>query len=171
MRDITTAQVLTMYESIRYGEIMKAERAPIIDFILAHRNCDRFTVCELGEELMGKDAYHAKFKYWSGAEADFRTMEAREMTGRLTQALRKLCKMGVLERHEEKDKTKLIEFECDGYVYCDRNGNQLPEQVELKLADGTPIMINVEDITGVKRTWGRVTRKVYPKVVYYTFVK
>ena len=170
MHDITTAQVLTMYEAIRYGETMKAERAPIIDFILAHRNCDRFTVCELGEELMGKDAYHAKFKYRSGIEADYRTMEAREVTGWLTQALRKLCKMGVVERHEEKDMTKTIEIECDGYTYYDKNGNVLPEQVEVTLADGTKITIDTYNIKDVRRVYGTVKQKIHPKVTYYTFI-
>ena len=169
MRDITTAQVLTMYESIRYGEMMKAERAPIIDFILAHRNCDRFTVCELGEELMGTEKYHEKYRYHNGQEAGFRTGKAREVTCILTQALRKLCKMGVLKRHEETDMTKTIEVECDGYIYYDKDGNVLPEQVEVTLADGTKITIDTYSIKDVRRVYGTTTQKIHPKIAYYTF--
>lgn len=169
--NVTTNEVLRQYVPIRMAETLKNYYTPYIEFILKHADCDRVTVCELGEELMSKEKYHEKYKYCSGVTADYRTYEAREVTGVLTQALRKLCIMGVMERHEEKDKTRLIEFETEGYIYCDEDGNVLPEQVELKLADGHTITIDASSIKGVHSVWGKTTKKVHPKISYYTFVK
>ena len=120
---------------------------------------------------MGAEKYHEKQRYYNGELADYRTYEAREVTGVLTQALRKLCKMGVLTHHEEKDMTKLIEIETEDYIYFDREGHQLPEEVELKLANGSTITIDASNIKGVRSTWGKTTKKVHPKISYYTFNK
>lgn len=168
---ITTNEVLNQYVPIRNAQTLRNYYTPYIDFILKHTNCDRISVRELGEELMGKENYHKKYMYMNGEPASFRTTEAREVTGVLTQALRKLCNMGVLERHEEKDMTTQIDIEVDGYVYYDQNGYQLPEQVELKLADGHTITIDASSIKGVKSSWGKVIKQIHPKIVYYTFNK
>lgn len=166
---ITTEVVLNQYTPIKEAERIKAEKTPYIDFILQHASCERISVCQLGEELMGADKYHEKYKYRSGQEADYRTIEAREVTGVLTQALRKLCKLGVLTRHEEKDKSHLIEIECEGYAYFDADGHQLPDEINVTTVDGTAITISARFLPGVRARFGMCKKKVYPKLVYYTF--
>lgn len=168
---ITTEVVLNQYTPIKEAERIKAEKTPYIDFILQHTGCDRISVCQLGEELMGADKYHEKHRYYNGQEANFRTYEAREVTGVLTQALRKLCKMGVLTRHEEKDKSHLIEIECEDWAYFDANGHQLPDKIDVITVDGITVQIGAQYLPGVQARFGMCKKKVYPKLVYYTFTK
>ena len=167
----TVNEVLNCYVPIRFAETLRKFYTPYIEFILKHANCDRISVKELGEELMGVEKYHEKFKYRSGEEADFRTSEALEVTGTLTQALRKLCQMGVLTRHEEKDKSHLIEIECEDYAYFDSEGNQLPDRINVTTADGTVIQVSAQFLPNVEERFGKCKKKVYPKLVYYTFNK
>ena len=171
MREVTVNEVLNQYAPIKVAENLRNFYTPYIEFILKHSNCDRISVRELGEELMGVEKYHEKHRYCNGQEADFRTYEAREATGTLTQALRKLCKMGVLTRHEEKDKSRLIEIECEDYAYFDHEGHQLPDKIDVTTADGTVIQIDARFLPGIEERFGMCKKKVYPKLVYYTFNK
>lgn len=169
--NVTVNEVLRQYVPILTAEHLKVFYTPYIEFILKHADCDRISVRELGEELMGVEKYHEKHRYYDGELADFRTYEAREVTGVLTQALRKLCKMGVLTRHEEKDKSHLIEIECEDYAYFDKEGHQLPDKIDVTTADGTVIQIGAQFLPGVEERFGMCKKKVYPKLVYYTFNK
>lgn len=171
MREVTVNEVLNQYAPIYVAERVKIEKTPYIEFILKHMGAEKLTVRELGEELMGVEKYHEKHHYYNGQEADFRTFEAREVTGVLTQALRKLCKMGVLTRHEEKDKSHLIEIECEDYAYFDKKGHQLPDRIDVTTADGTVIQIEARFLPDVEERYGMCKKKVYPKLVYYTFNK
>lgn len=171
MREVTVNEVLNRYAPIYVAERVKTEKTPYIEFILKHRGAEKLTVRELGEELMGVEKYHEKYRYYNGQEADFRTCEAREVTGVLTQALRKLCMMGVLTRHEEKDKSHLIEIECEDYAYFDREGHQLPNKIDVTTMDGITIQISAQFLPGVEERFGMCKKKVYPKLVYYTFNK
>jgi hypothetical protein len=168
---VTTNAVLNTYVPISRAEKLKKFYTPYIEFIIKHMNRDRITVRELGEELLGKEAYHAKYVWPNGEEADFRTAQARTTTGILTQALRKLCKMGVLTRHEEKDKSHLIEIECEDYAFFDKDGHQLPDEVDVTTADGTILHISARFLPNVEERFGKCKKKVYPKIVYYTFNK
>lgn len=168
---VTTNEVLNQYVPIRHAEVLRDFYTPYIDFILKHADCDRISVRELGEELMGVEAYHEKFRYANGEESDYRTFQAREVTGTLTQALRKLCKMGVLTRHEEKDKSQLIEFECEDFAFFDQEGHQLPNEIDVTTVDGTIIRISTRFLPNVEERYGMCKKRVYPKVVYYTFNK
>ena len=107
--------VLNQYVLVRIAKYFIHDGIPVIEKILAHSKDDRLTVCALGEEIMGKEAYHQKYVWYNGKEASFRINEARALTGYITQALRKLCAMGVLTRHEEVDESKFIEFETEDY--------------------------------------------------------
>ena len=171
MRKVTVNDVLNQYSPIYIAEEVRAEKTPYIEFILKHMGAEKLTVRELGEELMGVEEYHKKFRYANGHESDLRTYEAREVTGVLTQALRKLCKMGVLTRHEEKDKSHLIEIECEDFAYFDEDGHQLPDKIDVTTADGTVIQIGARFLPGVEERFGMCKKKVYPKLVYYTFNK
>lgn len=171
MREVTVNEVLNQYVPIKVAENLRNFYTPYIEFILKHSDCDRISVRELGEELMGIEKYHEKHRYYNGQEADFRTCEAREVTGTLTQALRKLCKMGVLTRHEEKDKSHLIEIECEDYAYFDKDGHQLPDKIDVTTVDGTVIQIDARFLPNVQVRFGMCKKKVYPKLVYYTFNK
>lgn len=161
--------VLNQYVLVRNAKNFIHDRIPVIEKILAHSKDDRLTVCALGEEIMGKEAYHQKYVWHNGKEASFRINEARALTGYITQALRKLCAMGVLTRHEEVDESKFIEFETEDYYYTDANGNKLPDSMEVTLADGRRITISPNSIPGAQRKWGKFMRKVHPKISYYTF--
>lgn len=171
MCEVTVNDVLNQYTPIYFAERLKAEKTPYIEFILKHMGVEKLTVRELGEELMGVEKYHEKYRYLNGQEADFRTLKAREVTGVLTQALRKLCKMGVLTRHEEKDKSHLIEIECEDYAFFDKNGHQLPDKIDVTTVDGTIIQISTRLLPDVEERFGMCKKKVYPKLVYYTFNK
>lgn len=171
MREVTVNEVLNQYAPIYVAERIKTEKTPYIEFILKHIGAEKLTVRELGEELMGAEKYHEKYRYHNGQEAGFRTGKAREVTGTLTQALRKLCKMGVLTRHEEKDKSRLIEIECEDYAYFDKEGHQLPDKIDVTTIDGITIKIDVRFLPGVEERFGMCKKKVYPKLVYYTFNK
>lgn len=171
MHEVTVNDVLNQYAPIYVAERVKTEKTPYIEFILKHMGAEKLTVRELGEELMGVEKYHEKHRYYNGQEADYRTMKAREVTGVLTQALRKLCKMGVLTRHEEKDRSHLIEIECEDYAYFDREGHQLPDRIDVTTADGTVIQISAQYLPNVEQRFGMCKKKVYPKLVYYTFNK
>lgn len=168
---VTTNAILNTYVPISRAEELKKFYTPYIEFIIKHMNRDRITVRELGEELLGKEAYHAKYVWSNGEEADFRTAQARTTTGVLTQALRKLCKMGVLTRHEEKDKSHLIEIECEDYAFFDKDGHQLPDEIDVTTADGTILHIGAQFLPNVECRFGKCKKKVYPKIVYYTFNK
>ena len=161
--------VLNQYVLVRGARYFIHEHTPVIEKILAHSKDDRLTVCSLGEEIMGKEAYHQKYVWRNGEEASFRTSEATRMTGYLTQALRKLCAMGVLTRHEGVDESKFVEFETEDYYYADADGNKLPDSMEVTLADGRKITISPHSIPGVQRKYGKFMRKVHPKISYYTF--
>ena len=168
---VTINEVLNQYAPIRQAKVLRNFYTPYIDFILKHADRDRISVRELGEELMGAEKYHEKHRYANGEEADFRTFEAREVTGTLTQALRKLCLMGVLTRHEEKDKSQLIEVECEDYAFFDQEGHQLPNEIDVTTADGAIIQISTRLLPNVEERFGKCKKKVYPKIVYYTFNK
>lgn len=171
MREVTVNEVLNQYTPIQNAETLRNFYTPYIEFILKHADCDRISVRELGEEMMGVEKYHEKYRYYNGQESDLRTFEAREVTGTLTQALRKLCKMGVLTRHEEKDKSRLIEIECEDYAYFDKEGHQLPNKIDVTTVDGITIQIGTQFLPGVEERFGMCKKKVYPKLVYYTFNK
>lgn len=161
--------VLNQYMLVKSAKYFIRNHTPIIEKILAHSKDERLTVCALGEEIMGKEAYHQKYVWRNGEEASFRVDEARTLTGYLTQALRKLCAMGVLTRHEETDESRFIEFETEDYYYADANGNKLPDSMEVTLADGRRITISSNSIPGAQRKYGKFMRKVHPKISYYTF--
>lgn len=169
MREVTVNEVLNQYVPIRVAERIKEEKTPYIDFILSHRNCDRISVRELGEELIGVEKYHEKRRYYDGVESDYRSFEALTVTSTLTQALRKLCKMGVMTRHEEKDMSRLVEYECEDYVYFDKEGHQLPDKIDVIAIDGTILQISTQFLPGVQRRLGMCKKKAHPKIVYYTF--
>lgn len=171
MREVTVNEVLNQYVPIKVAEYLRNFYTPYIEFILKHSDCDRISVRELGEELMGVEKYHEKHRYYNGQEASFRTLEAREVTGTLTQALRKLCKMGVLTYHKEKDMSTLIEIECEDYAYFDREGHQLPNEIEVTLIDGSTIKISASLLPGVEERFGMMKKKVHPMLAYYTFNK
>lgn len=171
MREVTVNEVLNQYVPIKVAENLRNFYTPYIEFILKHSDCDRISVRELGEELMGVEKYHEKHRYYNGQEAGFRTFEAREVTGTLTQALRKLCKMGVLTYHKEKDMSTLIEIECEDYAYFDREGHQLPNEIEVTLIDGSTIKISASLLPGVEERFGMMKKKVHPMLAYYTFNK
>ena len=162
-------KVLNQYVLVRDAKYFIHDHTPVIEKILAHSKDDRLTVCALGEEIMGEEAYHQKYIWHNGKEASFRTEEARTMTGYITQALRKLCAMGILTRHEEIDESKFIEFETEDYYYVDVDGNKLPDSIEATLADGRKVTVYANNIPGAKRKYGRFMRKVHPKIAYYTF--
>ena len=167
---ITYDCVLRQYEVVARADRFIQDHIPIVQQVLAHQGKnERLTVCSIGEEIMGKDAYHEKYVYKWGEEANFRTYEARELTGVLTQIFRKLCLMGVMERHEYRDTEHPIEIETEDWIYYDREGNQLPEEIELTLVDGRTIKIAAESISGVRRKLGPCKQKIYPKMSYYTF--
>lgn len=166
MYEVTVNDVLNQYAPIYRAERFKTEKTPYIELILKHMGAEKLTVRELGEELMGVEKYHEKHPYYSG-----RTFEACEVTGALTQALRKLCKMGVLTRHEEKDRSRLIEIECEDYAYFDKDGHQLPNKIDVTTADGTVIQIDARFLPDVEERFGMCKKKVHPKLVYYTFNK
>ena len=171
MREVTVNEVLNQYVPIKVAENLRNFYTPYIEFILKHSDCDRISVRELGEELMGVEKYHEKHRYYNGQEAGFRTFEAREVTGTLTQALRKLCKMGVLTYHKEKDMSTLIEIECEDYAYFDREGHQLPNEIEVTLIDGSTIKISASQLPDVEEHFGKMKKKVHPMLAYYTFNK
>lgn len=168
---VTVNEILNQYVPIRDAELLRNFYTPYIEFILKHSNCDRISVKELGEEMMGVEKYHEKHKYSSGEEAPYRIFEAVEVTGTLTQALRKLCKMGVLTYHKEKDMSTLIEIECEDYAYFDKDGHQLPNEIDVTTEDGTVIKIGAQFLPGVKERFGKCKKKVHPVLAYYTFNK
>lgn len=161
--------VLNQYVIVRDAKYFIHDHTPVIEKILAHSKDERLTVCALGEEIMGKEAYHQKYIWRNGKEASFRTEEARTLTGYITHALRKLCAMGVLTRHEGVDESKFIELETEDYYYVDADGNKLPDSIEATLADGRKITVDARSIPGAKRKYGTFMRKVHPKISYYTF--
>lgn len=169
--NVTVNEVLNQYVPIKDAERLKKFYTPYIEFILKHVDCDRITVRELGEELMGAEKYHEKYRYYNGELAHYRTYKATEVTGTLTQALRKLCKMGVLTYHKEKDMSTLIEIECEDYAYFDKNGHQLPNEIEVTLVDGSIIKISTSQLPGVEERFGKMKKKVHPMLTYYTFNK
>lgn len=170
MREVTVNEVLNQYAPIKVAETLRNFYAPYIEFILKHADCDRITVRELGEELIGVEKYHEKHRNYYGELTPYRTCEATEVTGTLTHALRKLCKMGVLTYHKEKDMSTLIEIECEDYAYFDQEGNQLPNKVEVT-HNGSTIKISPALLPGVEERFGKMKKKVHPILAYYTFNK
>ena len=169
--NVTVNEVLNQYVPIQDAERLKKFYTPYIEFILKHADRDRITVRELGEELIGVEKYHEKHRNYKGELTPYRTYEATEVTGTLTHALRKLCKMGVLTYHKEKDMSTLIEIECEDYAYFDQEGHQLPNEIEVTLADGSTIKVKSTLLPGVEERFGKMKKKVHPILAYYTFNK
>lgn len=165
----STVKVLKQYSVVDSADTMARRVAPVIETILKHDRNERLTVQSIGEEIMGKDAYHEKYAYPWGGDAPYRTNEARTITGTITQALVKLCRMGAMTRHEETDMDRTIEIKTQGYRYLDSNNNEVPEYVEITLANGQKSEIRADNIRGVHRVYGEVTKKIHPKISYYTF--
>ena len=169
--NVTVNEVLNQYVPIKDAERLKKFYTPYIEFILKHADCDRISVRELGEEMIGVEKYHEKHRGYNGELTNYRTYKATEVTGTLTQALRKLCKMGVLTYHKEKDMSTLIEIECEDYAYFDIEGRQLPNEIEVTLVDGSTIKISASQLPNVEERFGMMKKKVHPMLAYYTFNK
>lgn len=155
-------EVLEQYRLIADAVQFVDERGPLIEEVLAHRGDERISVQSMGEAIMGKEKYHETLSAYS------RSVEAVSLTATLTQIFRKMCKAGILTRHEERSKEPIV-IETEGWAYFDMNGNAIPDKVEIRLTDGSTLELRAEEIRNTVYRWGTMNKLVHPKVVYYTF--
>ena len=166
---ITTNEVLDSYSVVYKAKIFNAAHYNLIDAILAHQGEKTpLTVRGMGEEIMG-EAYHKPFTWWNGEKANFRISEARTMTSYLTQAFRKLVKLGVMTFEDRRDMEHPVTFTDHDFHFVDKDGNYIPDKVEVTINSGEKIKISAAHLPGVRQEYGDFPHTVYPKVRYYYF--
>ena len=165
---MNTCEALNNYATIRNANEMINRDKPVLDAIMSFGTGNRIAVKDVGIKMMG-DQYLAKIKRGKDPYSwESRSNEARSLTGCITQAFCMLVRIGQAIKTVEVDKDNPYVFEDEDYVYLDKDGNRIPEIVELTLADGSTIKVRAEAMPNVKKTWGKVKRIVYPKITYYT---
>ena len=164
-----TKSILNTFTCVRQAREFIKEHKPLIDAIFAHQGKEeRLTVRLIGEELMGKEKYHSNGILRDGSEAPWREPQATTLTCQLTQIFRKMCNYGAMTRHEERAKEP-IEIEYEGWYYEDKDGNRLPDMVELTDASGRKVEVHAKFLPDARERYGSTTKKIYPKISYYTF--
>lgn len=151
------------FQFVADTEARRADYDPICA-ALAHFEDKPFTVCEVGEYIMG-DAYHTK-----SDEYDMRSSKARDLTARITALLQAMKKNDKVKSWQEKDHTRPRTVETEELFY-DVNGATFPLKVEVATPDDSKVRIPTSVVfpKAVLRS-KMVTKTVYPKVTYYQVV-
>lgn len=160
------------FVTIQKADKMAREYAPIFALIRQKRNAgESFTVMSLGEELMGKDAYHQKVfshKDWHGNPKYVRSAEALNMTGRITAVIKALRHEGLIDERRVYDKSHPFVREIDGFYYVNGKGEKLPNTFFITAPDGNEYEVDARSLKGVTRTYGTTTETVYNSYNLYT---
>ena len=161
-----------VFNTVKKADKMAREYTPIFALIRQKRNAgESFTVMSLGEELMGKDAYHERVfshKDYRGNPHYKRSTEATKMTGKIAAAMKALEHEGLIKEQRVYDRTRPFVREVDGFYYTNDNGEKLPDSFFITAPDGKEYQVFARDLKGVTRTYGKVTETVYSTYSLYT---
>lgn len=161
-------EVINQYVTVQEAKDIYYRAKPVIDILSTYGANHPITVREIGEKIMG-EKYNEKVqrsnRYQTWTE---RTPEAKSLTGTITWIFRKLVDMGLATKTQKKDMEHPYTYEDEDYVYFDKNGNVIPEVVELNLANGKTIKVFATSLPEVTKKWSKFVKTGYPTVTYYT---